>query len=101
MSLRGLGVLCGCCLLTASLGALKPDVLRSSGAVPPHIAGKFREPTGFQQSASGQYFVFDRRAHVVHGLDAQQASSWEIVHIGGEDGRIIDPTAFAVEPNGT
>ena len=76
-------------------------MLRSAGAVPPHIAGKFREPTGFQQSASGQYFVFDRRAHVVHGLDAQQASSWEIVHIGGEEGRIIDPTAFAVEPNGT
>ena len=99
--LRGLAVLCGSCLLTASLGALKPDVLRSSGAVPPHIAGKFREPTGFQQSASGQYFVFDRRAHVVHGLDARQASSWEIVHIGGEEGRIIDPTAFAVEPNGT
>ena len=101
MILRGLGILCGFCLLTTSLGALKPDVLRSSGAVPPHIAGKFREPTGFQQSASGQYFVFDRRAHVVHGLDAQQASSWEIVHIGGEDGRIIDPTAFAVAPNGT
>ena len=38
---------------------------------------------------------------MVHGLDAQQASSWEIVHIGGEEGRIIDPTAFAVEPNGT
>jgi hypothetical protein len=101
MIFRGLCVLCGLGVLTASLGALKPDVLRSSGAVPPHIAGKFREPIGFQQSASGQYFVFDRRAHVVHGLDAQQASSWEIVHIGGEEGRIIDPTAFAVAPNGT
>jgi hypothetical protein len=99
--LRGLYVLCGVGLLTATVAALKPYVLRSSGAVPPHIAGKFREPTGFQQSASGQYFVFDRRAHVVHGLDAAQASSWEIVHIGGEDGRIIDPTAFAVEPKGT
>ena len=101
MILRGLCALCGFCLLAASPGALKPDVLQSSGAVPPHIAGKFREPTGFQQSASGQYFVFDRRAHVVHGLDAQQASSWEIVHIGGEEGRIIDPTAFAVAPDGT
>jgi hypothetical protein len=89
------------CLLIASPGAIKPDLLQSSGAVPPHIAGKFRDPTGFQQSASGQYFVFDRRAHVVHGLDAQQASSWEIVHIGGEEGRIIDPTAFAVAPDGT
>ena len=101
MLLRALCALCGCCLLTSSLGALKPDVLRSAGAVPPHIAGRFREVAGFQQSASGQYFVFDRRAHVVHGLDNEQSSSWEIVHIGGEEGRIIDPTAFAVEPNGT
>ena len=101
MIVRALCAVAGCWLLTSSLSALKPDVLRSVGAVPAHIAGKFREPTGFQQSASGQYFVFDRRAHVVHGLDAEQASSWEIVHIGGEEGRIIDPTAFAVEPNGT
>ena len=62
------------CLLTASLSALKADLLRSVSAVPPHLAGKFREVAGFQQSASGQYFVFDRRAHVVHGLDAEQSS---------------------------
>jgi hypothetical protein len=88
-------------VLSASIAALQPDVLQSIRAIPPHVAGKFREPTGFQQSASGQYFVFDRRAHVVHGIDAEQSSSWEIVHIGAEQGRIIDPTAFAVEPNGT
>ena len=81
--------------------ALKPDVLRSAGAVPAHVAGRFREPTGFQQSSSGQYFIFDRRGHTVYGLDEQQASSWEIIQIGAESGRIIDPTAFAVEPNGT
>jgi hypothetical protein len=81
--------------------ALASDVLRSSGAVPAHVAGRFRDPAGFQQSASGQYFVFDRRAHTVYGLDAQQASSWEIIRIGAEEGRIIDPTAFAVAPDGT
>jgi hypothetical protein len=88
-------------LLVPALAALKTDVLRSSGAIPPHIAGRFREAVGFQQAASGQYFVFDRRAHVVHGIDEQRESAWEIVHIGAEAGRIIDPTAFAVEPNGT
>jgi len=87
--------------MTATLAAIGADVLRSSAAVPAHIAGRFREPTGFQQAASGQYFVFDRRAHVVFGLDSERSSAWEIVHIGGEEGRIIDPTAFAVEPNGT
>jgi hypothetical protein len=101
MTLRGFCVLCVVWLLAPARAALTSDVLRSSGAVPPHIAGKFREPTGFQQAASGQYFVFDRRAHVVYGLDAEQSSSWEIVHIGAEPGRIIDPTAFAVEPSGT
>jgi hypothetical protein len=101
MTLRGLCVLCGFALFTTSVAALKPDVLRSSAAVPAHIAGRFREPTGFQQSSSGQYFVFDRRAHTVYGLDAQRTSSWEIIQIGAEPGRIIEPTAFAVEPNGT
>ena len=81
--------------------ALKPDVLRSAGAIPAHVAGRFREPTGFQQASSGQYFIFDRRGHTVYGIDEQQASSWEIIQIGAESGRIIDPTAFAVEPNGT
>ena len=88
-------------IVTPSLVALRPDVLRSTGAIPAHVAGRFREATGFQQSASGQFFVFDRRAHTVFGIDEQQESSWEIIKIGAESGRIIDPTAFAVEPNGT
>src|SRR5258706_10471225 len=98
---RVLCVLSGFCLFATPAGALKADVLRPSGAVPAHIAGRFREPTGFQQSASGQHFVFDRRAHTVYGIDAQLSSSWEIIQIGAEPGRIIDPTAFAVEPNGS
>ena len=101
MMLRALCAVTGCCLFAATVSALKVDVLRSTAAVPAHIAGRFREPAGFQQAASGQYFVFDRRAHLVYGLDSERASAWEIVHIGGEAGRIIDPTAFAVEPNGT
>ena len=101
MILRGLGVVCGFFLFVVSVAALTPEVLRSSGAVPAYVAGQFREPAGFQQSSSGQYFVFDRRGHTVYGLDAQQSSAWQIVMIGGESGKIIDPTAFAVEPNGT
>ncbi|HWF83583.1 MAG TPA: hypothetical protein VG222_01980 [Vicinamibacterales bacterium] len=88
-------------LISPSLRAIRPDVIRSISAIPPHLAGRFREPTGFQQAASGQYFVFDRRSHVVFGIDEQQTSSWEIVHIGAEPGRIIDPTAFSLEPGGT
>ena len=99
--LRGLGVLCGSFFVVISVHALAPEVLRSSGGVPAYVAGQFREPMALQRSATGQYFVFDRRAHTVYGMDAQQSSAWEIVRIGGESGRIIDPTAFASEPSGT
>src|SRR5262245_30735084 len=101
IALRILGTLGGSCLLVAGLNAIKPDTLQSTRAVPPHVAGRFREVAGLQQSEFGQYFVFDRRGHTVYGLDEQQASSWEIVQIGAEAGRIIDPTAFAVAPDGT
>ena len=53
--------------MAPTLAALRPDVLRSIDAIPPHIAGAFRQPVGFQQSASGQYFVFDRRRQIVYG----------------------------------
>ena len=88
-------------VLDPVLIAIKPDIVRSTGGIPAHLAGRFREPVGFQQSAFGQYFVFDRRSHAVFGIDEQLESSWEIVQIGAEAGRIIDPTAFAVEPNGS
>ena len=85
----------------AALRALAADVLRSTGAIPAYLVAGFHEPIGFQQSASGQYFVFDRRAHTVYGIDEARTSVWEIVTIGPEAGRIIDPTAFSVEPGGT
>src|SRR5579872_935841 len=88
-------------VLAPTLEALKVEILRSSGAVPAHIAGRFREATGFEQSSSGQYFVFDRGAHAVFGVDQAQTTSWEIIQIGAEPGRIIDPTAFSVAPDGT
>jgi hypothetical protein len=83
------------------LTAAKLDVLRSVAAIPPHITGRFREPIGFEQSAFGQFYVFDRRAHTVYGVDEQLESAWEIVTIGAEPGRIIDPTAFSVAADGT
>lgn len=88
-------------LLLSPLAALKSDVLQSTGAIPAHIAGRFRDAASFQQSATGQYFVFDRRAHAVFGVDEAQTTSWEVVRIGAEPGRIIDPTAFSVAPDGT
>jgi hypothetical protein len=88
-------------LCIAHLNARPPEVLRSASAIPAHISGRFREATGFQQAASGEYFVFDRRAHAVYGIDPSQNTVREVVKIGAEAGRIIDPTAFAVAADGS
>jgi hypothetical protein len=81
--------------------AIGPDAVRSVDAIPVAVAGRFRDPAGFERASSGQYFVFDRRSQIVYGLDARGETTWEIVHIGNEPGRILNPFAFAVAPNGS
>ena len=87
--------------LAPATGGGRVQVLRSTGGIPPHVVGQFFEPLAFQQVASGQYFVFDRRAHTVFGLDKTRNSSWKIVQIGHEQGRIIQPSAFDAASDGT
>lgn len=76
------------------------EVLRSTGGVPPHIVGRFREPASFQMAASGELFVFDRRDHAVYGLDAAMTVARKLVQIGNERGRLLDPSVFDLEPRG-
>jgi hypothetical protein len=99
--LKGFLPALGVALSTATLVALTPEVLSSVDAVPPHVAGRFRDPKAFQQSASGHYFVFDRRAHVVYGLGDAKSDVYPIVHVGPEPGRIIGPTAFSMAADGS
>jgi hypothetical protein len=70
-------------------------------AIPAHLAGRFREAVGFQQTDSGEYLVFDRRSHAVFAIDAARTAIREVVKIGAEEGRIIDPTAFAAGADGS
>jgi len=97
-------VLCGCLLVgslvSAPLVALTPEVLSPTRAVAPHVAGRFRDVRAFQQTAAGQHYVFDRRAHRVFGVDDAFDSTWQIVQIGAEPGRIIGPTAFSTAADG-
>jgi hypothetical protein len=72
------------------------DVLRSSGGLPAHIAGSFQKPLAFQQSDTGQYFVFDRRAHAVYTVANDAAK--KIIEVGAEAGRVLDPSAFDIDP---
>lgn len=71
------------------------EILRSIGGLPAHIAGAFQRPIGFQQSDSGQYYVFDRRAHAVYTVTGDVVK--KIIEVGAESGRVLDPTAFDID----
>ena len=89
-----------CLLAAAPTAALRVEALRSVGGLPPHIVGAYDDPVDFQQALDGTYFVFDRRGHTVSTVDAARTNSRKVVDIGGEEGRIIQPTGFDVTPDG-
>lgn len=84
---------------TASPGRV--ETLRAVGGLPPEICNIFREPLGIQQTASGVYYVFDRRGHAVFSVDPEARGSRKVVEIGGEGGRLLEPSAFDLAPDGT
>ena len=91
--------------LTASLAALEQspgrlETLRATGGLPPSICNTFRDPVGFQQAKNGVFYVFDRRGHAVYSVDPEATGSRKVVEIGGEGGRVIDPSAFDLAPDG-
>jgi hypothetical protein len=97
-------------LLTSDLSLLtsaqrpspgRVEVLRSVSTLAPEVVGLFREPIGFKQTANGDYYVFDRRAHAVYRVDEDRRTSRQLVQIGAEDGRVIEPSAFDVAINGS
>jgi hypothetical protein len=77
------------------------ETLRSVGGLSPDVCNTFREPLGFQQTTAGVYYVFDRRGHAVYSVDPEGRSSLKLVEIGGEGGRVLEPTAFDVADSGT
>ena len=81
--------------------AVRVDVLRSVGGLPPHITGLFEEPIAFQQVANGYYFVFDRRAHAIYMIDPDRMKARKVVDIGQEEGRIIQPSGFDTTAEGS
>jgi len=80
--------------------ALRVEVLRSTGGLPPHIVGLFDEAVDFEQGPDGAAYVFDRRGHAVYRVDPAKTAARKIIEIGGEDGRIIQPSGFDVSRDG-
>jgi hypothetical protein len=68
--------------------------LVATRALPPEIAGRFRELADLRQSADGSYYAFDRRGHSVHRLDARWTTMSTIVAIGQARGELLQPSAF-------
>ncbi|MEZ5286026.1 MAG: hypothetical protein R2712_14695 [Vicinamibacterales bacterium] len=90
--------------LAASQPASSPgrvDVLRSVDALPAGVVGRFREPVGFERVPNGPYYVFDRRGHSVHTVDTATSGVRTLVEIGGEEGHLLEPSAFDVAPDGS
>jgi hypothetical protein len=96
-----LALLCLLFLIAHPQAALRVDVLRPVGALPPHITGLFEEPVAFQQVANGYYFVFDRRAHAIYMVDPERINARKVVDVGQEDGRIIQPGGFDTASEGS
>ncbi|MBA2304289.1 MAG: hypothetical protein H0W08_16880 [Acidobacteria bacterium] len=76
------------------------ETLRSISALPAHVAGTFNDIAACHLSPDGDYLVFDRRSHAVHGVPRNGAARM-IVQIGVEAGRILRPLAFDSAPDGT
>ncbi len=78
------------------------EVLKSIAALPPHIAGRFDELSACQRSVDGDYLVFNRRSHMVFKVAASfEGQPQEIVGVGVEPGRILNPSSFDVGPDRT
>jgi hypothetical protein len=87
--------------LAAGIAALDVEERRSIGSLPAHVAGAFEQIAACHLTSSGDYLVFDRRAHAVSTVARGADVPNKIVQIGSEAGRIILPMAFDSAPDGT
>ena len=80
--------------------ALRVDVLRSVGGLPPHIVGLFEEPVALPAGRQRLLLrVRSARARHLHGRP-ERTTARKVVDIGQEEGRIIQPGGFDAAPDG-
>ncbi len=84
-----------------SSGPGQVTTLSSVNALPPHIVGRLRDPVGCAKIPDGPYYLFDRRGHSVHTVQGDGSEFRTLVEIGGEEGRLLEPSAFDVANDGS
>ncbi len=91
-------------VLTLILGGWRTgdvEERRATGSLPAHVAAAFEEMAACTLSPTGEYLIFDRRAHAVYTFLKGDQAPKRIVQIGSETGRIIRPTAFDSASDGS
>jgi hypothetical protein len=87
--------------LTTAIWESDVEERRSVGGLAAHLASAFDEISACQLSPSGDYLIFDRRAHAVYTVPKGASAPNRIVQIGSEQGRIIRPSAFDSSADGS
>lgn len=87
--------------LPAGQRGAQPETLRSTAALPAHIAGAFKDIAACHLSPEGDYLIFDRRAHAVFRVARNADAAKKIIEIGVEPGQILRPLAFDSAADGT
>ena len=72
------------------------EVLKPTGGLPASIQSKLALPVSCAQTRAGEYLVLDRRAHTVYAINAARTTVRQVVQIGIEKGRLLQPAAFAL-----
>ena len=88
-------------LATAAPPWIPVETLRAVGGLPAHLAGRFEDLTSCRQTSTGAFLVFDRRRHSVFSALPAADAPTELVTIGAEPGRLLQPYAFDAGPDGT
>lgn len=83
-------------LVAQALAPGHVEVLKPSGGLPASIQSKFELPVSCAQTRAGEYLVLDRRAHTIYAINAARTTVRQVVQIGGEKGRLLQPAAFSL-----
>jgi hypothetical protein len=97
------GAAVGMVMLLAPVPQRLPvETLKSVGGLPAHVAGRFNDIGACEPASTGDYLVFDRRAHMVFAVPASMdGPPREVVGVGVEPGRVLNPSAFDLAPDRT